>query len=433
MFLSQFFAPTLKENPAEASTISHTLMLRSGMIRQLSSGLYTWLPLGLKVLKKVEGVIRFNMDLAGCNEVLMSCIQPSSLWKESGRYEDYGKEMLRMKDRHDNEMLFGPTHEEVITDLFKNNVKSYKELPKIFYQCQWKFRDEIRPRFGVMRGREFFMKDAYSFDIDASASKEAYELMFRVYMGIFDDLGLKVIPVKADNGAIGGDMSHEFHVLAETGESEIYYDAAFEELSEDDLFDIDVVTKIYAVAGEKHDPKTCPVPKDRLRVKRGIEVGHIFNFGTKYTEAMNASVTGQDSAKIFPHMGSYGIGISRLVAAIIEANHDDRGPVWPNGVEPFEASVINLKVGDAICDNFAMKLYLALVRDLNMDTIYDNTENSPGVKLANNDLFGSPFQFIISPKHAPSETIEIIDRRTKESQLISFEEFMANGAIEAKE
>jgi len=323
MKITKFFLPTLKEAPIDATVASHQLMIRAGMIRQTASGIYSWLPLGLMVLRKVENIIRREMNESGALEVLMPTIQPSELWIESGRYDVYGKEMLKIKDRHQRDLLYGPTHEEVVTDLFRKNISSYKDLPKNLYQINWKFRDEIRPRFGLMRGREFLMKDSYSFDIDEEKSKETYDLMYKTYVKIFLSMGLKPIPVKADTGPIGGSLSHEFHILAETGESEIYYDKKFEDLFLKKGFDISEMQNIYAMADEMHNPEKCNIPEDRLAIKRGIEVGHIFNFKDKYSKAMNSMVLDRNGEKIYPQMGSYGIGVSRVVAAAIEANHDE--------------------------------------------------------------------------------------------------------------
>ncbi|MEE8516532.1 MAG: proline--tRNA ligase, partial [Alphaproteobacteria bacterium] len=326
MHLSAYFLPTLKETPAEAQIVSHRLMLRAGMIRQSSAGIYSWLPLGLRVLQNITRIVREEQDAAGCQEILMPTIQPAELWEESGRYDGYGKEMLRITDRHEREMLYGPTNEEQITDIFRHLIKSYRDLPKNLYQIQWKFRDEIRPRFGVMRGREFLMKDNYSFDLDFAGAKRSYDNMYVTYLRTFRRLGLTAIPVRADPGAIGGDMSHEFQILAETGESEIFYDATFDELrAKGEQPDLETLKSLYAATDDEHDPAACPLPGDRLRTARGIEVGHIFYFGTKYSAPMGAVVTGADGESITVEMGSYGIGISRLAGAIIEASHDDAG------------------------------------------------------------------------------------------------------------
>lgn len=410
MKLSNYFLPTLKENPADAFVTSHQLMIRAGMIRQTASGIYSWLPLGLRVLKKISEIVRVEMDKIGALEVLMPTIQPSELWIESGRYEAYGKEMLRIKDRHDRDILYGPTHEEVITDIFRKNLTSYKDLPKNFYQIHWKFRDEIRPRFGVMRGREFLMKDAYSFDLDEVTAKKTYNQIYATYFKIFKRMGLKAIALRADTGAIGGDLSHEFHILADSGESAIYYDQKFDQILASDDFDINEMQKIYAMADEMHKEENCPVPKENLAVKRGIEVGHIFNFGSKYSKALNASITNQQGQKIYPNMGSYGIGVSRLVAAIIEANHDQNGIIWPINVAPFKVAIINLKPGDQNCDKISEDIYQKLNNN-NVEVLYDDTHNNVGQKLAVIDLIGIPTQIIIGPKLAALQKVEVKNRR----------------------
>jgi prolyl-tRNA synthetase len=428
MKLSQYFLPTLKENPIDATVISHQLMIRAGMIRQTASGIYTWLPLGLKTLRKVEKIIRQEMDKSGALEVLMPTIQPAELWQESGRYDAYGKEMLRIKDRHDRDILYGPTHEEVITDIFRKNVTSYKDLPKNFYQIHWKFRDEIRPRFGLMRGREFLMKDSYSFDIDEVAAKKTYNLMYETYFRIFKKMGLNAIAVKADTGAIGGDLSHEFHVLANTGESAIYYDNQFDELSKLKDLDIAKLQTLYAMADEMHVAEKCPLKDGQLSSKRGIEVGHIFNFGTKYSKALKASVMGAGSPeekmggkmgenKIFPNMGSYGIGVSRIVAAAIEANHDENGIIWPKEIAPFQVALINVKSGDELCDKTCEEIYQKLSAQ-NVEVIYDDTKNSLGQKFATADLIGIPTQIIVGPKSAAAGKVEIKNRKSGEKQEI---------------
>ena len=377
MRLSRYFLPVIKENPVEAQIISHRLMLRAGMIRQLASGIYNWLPLGLRVLGNIEKIVRDEMDKAGAVEILMPTMQPAELWQESGRYEDYGKEMLRIRDRHDHDMLYGPTNEEVVTDIFRQNVRSYKNLPLNLYQIQWKFRDEIRPRFGVMRGREFCMKDAYSFDMDYESATASYDTMYLTYLKIFRRMGLTAIPLRANSGAIGGDLSHEFQILAETGESALFYDAAFETMVQQDPIDIVALRNLYAAVDEKHDPENCPVPTDRLRAKRGIEVGHIFYFGTKYTKAMNVVINDAKGERVMPHMGSYGIGVSRLAAAIIESSHDEAGIIWPEEVAPFTIGVINLKAGDAATTPVADALYHKLA-DAGCKVLYDDTEDSAG-------------------------------------------------------
>jgi prolyl-tRNA synthetase len=409
MRLSQYFLPLIKENPSEAAIVSHRLMLRAGMVRQLSSGIYNWLPLGLKVLKKIEQIIREEMNEAGAVELLMPTMQPAQLWQESGRYDDYGKEMLRVTDRHDHAMLYGPTNEEVLTDIFRQNVKSYKDLPMNLYQIQWKFRDEIRPRFGVMRGREFYMKDAYSFDIDAKSARESYEIMFKAYIKTFRRLGLKAIPVRADNGAIGGDLSHEFQILAETGESQLYYDRAFESHLDQEDVDFDKLVSLYAAADEMHDSENCPVASSELLTQRGIEVGHIFNFGLKYSEAMKAAVPGPDGKDIYPNMGSYGIGVSRLVGAIIESSHDENGIIWPKSVAPFDVALINIRPQDEECSRACEELYQKL-KSLGLDVLYDDTADSAGKKFAAMDLIGIPAQLAIGPRGLKDNKVEFKKR-----------------------
>ena len=368
---SQFFLPVLKDTPAEAQIVSHRLMLRAGMIRQSSAGIYSWLPLGIRVLKKIEQIVREEQDAAGAQELLMPTIQPADLWRESGRYDDYGLEMLRITDRHERDMLFGPTNEELITDIFRGSIRSYRQLPLNLYHIQWKFRDEVRPRFGIMRGREFLMKDAYSFDLDAEASRHAYNKMFVAYLRTYERMELKAIPMQADTGPIGGDLSHEFIILADTGESEVYCHADYLDFQAPDAsvaYDDDLSpvikhwTSHYAATDEKHDPARfdAEVPKDRQISTRGIEVGHIFYFGNKYSKPMGAMVMNADGIEVPVEMGSYGIGVSRLVGAIIEASHDDDGIIWPAAVAPFHVGLINLKVGDNACDAAAGEIYKKL-------------------------------------------------------------------------
>ena len=422
MRLSHYFLPTLKETPAEAQIASHRLMLRSGMINQTTAGIYSWLPLGLRVLQKIEKIVAEEQDRIGCHRVLMPTLQPASLWKESGRYDDYGKEMLRIKDRHDRDMLYGPTNEEVITDIVRQYVKSYRQLPQTLYQIGWKFRDEIRPRFGVMRGREFFMKDGYSFDLNYEGAKETYKKIFESYLVTFRRMGLTAIPVQADSGAIGGDLSHEFQIVAPTGESTIYYDAAYDSLKPEEMT-FDHLQTLYAAADEKHDADKCPVPADRLKSARGIEVGHIFYFGTKYSKAMNLSVVGADGESIIPEMGSYGIGVSRLVGAIIEANHDDNGIVWPDAVAPFQVGLINAKSGDARADEIANNLYQILTKQ-GFEVLYDDRDERPGVKFSNMDLIGIPGQIIVGNKTLEHGVVEIKNRRTGERNDMSIETWL---------
>ena len=414
MRLSRYFLPLLKETPAEAQIVSHQLMLRAGMIRQSSAGIYSWLPLGLRVLRRVEQIVREEMDAAGCNEILMPTIQPAELWQESGRYEDYGKEMLRITDRHERPMLYGPTHEEVVTDIFRRSVRSYRDLPVNLYQIQWKFRDEIRPRFGVMRGREFYMKDNYSFDLDFEGAKRSYDNMFVAYLKTFRRLGLTAIPMRAASGAIGGDLSHEFQVLAATGESQVYYDAAFEEI--DFLHDMPAIEELkalYAATDEQHDPARCPVPAERLRSGRGIEVGQIFYFGTKYSKTLGATVTGPDGQETPVEMGSYGIGVSRLVGALIEVFHDDAGIKWPEAVAPFQLGLIHLRPGDAACDTAVGALETALAR-AGVEVLTDDRDESAGAKFATMDLIGLPWQAVVGPRGVKQGMVELKSRATGE-------------------
>ena len=422
MRLSNYFLPTLKETPLEATIISHQLLLRAGMIRQTASGIYSWLPLGLRVLRKIENIIRQEMDKAGALEVLMPTIQPAELWIESGRYDAYGKEMLRIKDRHDRDILYGPTHEEVITDLFRKNINSYKDLPKNFYQINWKFRDEIRPRFGLMRGREFLMKDSYSFDIDEENARKTYNLMYETYYKIFLRMGLRPIALRADTGAIGGDLSHEFHILADVGESAIFYDKKLDEIFEKNStnanFDIQSLQKIYATADDLHDPHNCPVPADQLVSRRGIEVGQIFNFGLKYSQALQASVLGANSQKIYPNMGSYGIGVSRVVSATIEANHDEKGIIWPEALAPFAVMLINIRNNDENCNKACEEIYHKL-QNQGIEVLYDDSANSLGQKFAVADLIGIPKQIIVGPKSLSLGMVEIKDRKTGEKHEIN--------------
>lgn len=424
MRVTKYFLPILKENPVDAKIVSHRLMLRAGMIRQLSSGLYSWLPLGFKVLKNIENIVRKYMNLAGAIEVLMPCIQPAELWLESGRYDDYGKEMLRITDRHEHSLLFGPTNEEAITDIFRNDIKSYKELPKNFYHIQWKFRDEIRPRFGVMRGREFLMKDAYSFDLDEASAKISYDNMFDAYLKSFKAMGLHVVPVRAVTGAIGGNLSHEFHVITKNGESQVYYDPQIDTIVKHKQIDIQKLQTLYAAADEKHDPSMCPLTDTTLKVAQGSEVGHIFYFGTKYSKAMNTMITNKEGQQVYPEMGSYGIGISRLVAAIIEASHDDSGIIWPASVAPFTVSLINLNVKDATSSDLGEKLYEQLQK-AGIEVLYDDSANSVGSKFATHDLIGSPWQVIVGPRLAKDGLVELKNRKTGATEQLSSESAMA--------
>jgi len=419
MRVSRYFMPVLRDDPAEAEIVSHRLMLRCGMIQQAAAGIYDWLPLGFRVLKKVEQICREEMERAGAIEILMPTIQPASWWKESGRYEAYGKEMLRIRDRHDREMLYGPTNEENVVDIFRRHVKSYRQLPLNLFHIQWKFRDEIRPRFGVMRGREFLMKDAYSFDLDYEGAKRSYENMFVAYLRTFRRMGLVAIPMVAESGPIGGNMSHEFQILASTGESVVYYDAAFEEIdfSVDDI-DVKQLTSLYAAVEERHDPQHCPVPPERLRRARGIEVGHIFYFGTKYSKPMGATVTGPDGREVYVEMGSYGIGVSRLVGAIIEAHHDEKGIVWPESVAPFKVALIGLRLDDGACRKMADDLYEKM-RSAGIEVLYDDTDERPGSKFATMELIGIPWQVVVGPRSVRQGVVELRHRATGESFELS--------------
>lgn len=427
MRISKYFLNLTKEDPLGAQVISHKLMLRSSMIKQISSGIYAWLPLGLKVLNKVSSIVRKNMDSIGAVELLMPTIQPSELWVQSGRYEVYGKEMLKIKDRHDHEMLYGPTAEEVITHIFQQSVSSYKELPKILYNIQWKFRDEIRPRFGVMRGREFLMKDAYSFDLDFESAKNTYNKMYDAYINTFNDLGVKSIAVKADSGPIGGDMSHEFHILADTGESTIYCDKRLQNL--DPKTHLEEIKKLYAADSEKHDP--LAIKEEDLIVKKGIEVGHIFYFGTKYSDAFKLQLLNREGKRLPLEMGSYGIGVGRIVAAIIEASHDERGIIWPEEVAPFNVSLINLKPSDNASSVFADELYEKL-QNLGLEVLYDDSDDSAGAKFAAHDLIGIPAHIIIGPRLVGERKVELKDRRTGSTEVLTIEELLNKLSLKFK-
>ena len=422
MYLSRFLMPTLKENPAEAQIVSHRYMMRSGMIRQSSAGIYSWLPLGLRVLKKIEQIVREEQNFAGCQELLMPTIQPATIWRESGRYEDYGKEMLRITDRHEREMLYGPTNEELITEIFRGSVRTYKDLPKLLYHIQWKFRDEVRPRFGVMRGREFLMKDTYSFDLNFDGAKKTYNKMFVAYLRTFARMGLRAIPMAADSGPIGGDMSHEFLILADTGESEVFchkdilsFDLPKDNIDYNEDFQpiVDKWTELYAATDEKHNLSQESLLAEDLVSARGIEVGHIFYFGTKYSKTMNAFISSPSGQEIPVEMGSYGIGISRLVAGIIEASHDDDGIIWPESVAPFDIGIINLSSGNESCDSACEDLYFRL-GNAGLDVLYDERDERAGVKFANMDLIGLPWQIIAGPRGIKNGVIELKNRATGE-------------------
>jgi prolyl-tRNA synthetase len=421
MRLSRYFLPTLRETPKEAEIVSHRLMLRAGLIRQQSAGIYSWLPIGKRVLHNIEQIVREEQDRSGAIEVLMPTLQSADLWRESGRYDDYGKEMLRIKDRHERDMLYGPTNEEMITEIFRAYVASYRTLPLNLYHIQWKFRDEVRPRFGVMRGREFLMKDAYSFDLDREAARAAYNRMFVAYLRTFDRLGLKAIPMRAESGPIGGDMSHEFIILASTGESAVFCSrdlldlpipAADIDFRSDLSPVVEAWTSHYAATDEMHDAEAFNrLPEDKRVTARGIEVGHIFYFGTKYSEPMGAKVQGPDGNEHFVHMGSYGVGVSRLVAAVIEASHDEAGIIWPDSVAPFAVALINLKPGDTATEAAAEKLYGQLEK-AGISVLYDDVDQRAGAKFASMDLIGLPWQVIVGPKGAAAGEAEIKRRAT---------------------
>ena len=427
MRLSRYFLPILKETPKEAEIVSHRLMLRAGMIRQQSAGIYAWLPLGHRVLNKIQRIVEEEQNRSGAVQLLMPTIQPADLWRESGRYDAYGKEMLRIEDRHERDMLFGPTNEEMVTDIFRSYVRSYKDLPLNLYHVQWKFRDEVRPRFGVMRGREFLMKDAYSFDLDKERATEAYRRMFVAYLRTFARMGLTAIPMKADTGPIGGDLSHEFIVLASTGESEVFLDKDILGLpipGEDTDFGGDLSgiieqwTTPYAATDEMHDEAAFEaVAEDKKVSARGIEVGHIFYFGTKYSEPMGAKVMTGEGKEVPVHMGSYGIGVSRLLGAIIEACHDDDGIVWPKEVAPFHVGVINMKVGsecDAVCESVYAELEKAGV-----EVLYDDRKTSAGQKFASMDLIGLPYQLVVGPRGLKTGEVEVKDRATGAREMLT--------------
>ena len=431
MRLSKYFLPTLKETPSEAQIVSHRYMLRAGMIRQASAGIYSWLPLGYRVLKKIEQIVREEQNASGAQEVLMPTIQSADLWRQSGRYEDYGLEMLRITDRHDREMLYGPTNEEQITEVFGAHVKSYRHLPRNLYHIQWKFRDEVRPRFGVMRGREFLMKDAYSFDLDADTGRIAYNKMFVAYLRTYARMELQAIPMQAETGPIGGDMSHEFIILADTGESEVYCHRDFLErdvLQRDIDYDsdlqplVDEWTSLYAATDDMHDAGRfeSEVPVDQRVTARGIEVGHIFFFGDKYSKALGALVSTPAGDEVPVQMGSYGIGVSRLVGAIIEASHDDKGIIWPDSVAPFKVGLINLRTGDEACDATCNELY-AKLGDAGVEVLYDDRQERAGAKFADMDLIGLPWQLIAGPRGLKDGKVELKSRRSGDTEELSIE------------
>ena len=430
MRLSRYTLPLLKETPGDAQIVSHQLMLRAGLVRQTAAGIYAWLPLGLRVMRKIEAIVREEQDRAGALEILMPTIQAADLWRESGRYDAYGPEMLRLKDRHDRDMLYSPTAEELFTRVFADGARSYRDLPRILYQIQWKFRDEVRPRFGVMRGREFLMKDAYSFDLDEAGGRHSYNRMFVAYLRTFARMGLQAIPMRADTGPIGGDLSHEFIVLAPTGESEVFYHRNWEALrsTQVDADDADALqayvsglTADYAATDEKRDPAAEAAAGEALRTSRGIEVGHIFFFGDKYTKALGMSVQGRDGTQVTPLMGSYGIGISRLVGAAIEASHDKDGIIWPDALAPYKAAILNLRADDPACTAAADALYAGLGED----SLYDDRDERGGAKFAAADLVGLPWQIVIGPKGVAAGTVELKCRATGEKAEVSAEDALA--------
>jgi prolyl-tRNA synthetase len=431
MRLSRYFLPALKEAPADAQIISHQLMLRAGMIKQEAAGIYAWLPLGMRVLHKIEKIVREEQERAGAVELLMPTIQSADLWKESGRYDAYGKEMLRIIDRHEREMLYGPTNEEMITDIFRTYVRSYKQLPLNLYHIQWKFRDEVRPRFGVMRGREFLMKDAYSFDVTVEGAKQSYYRMFCAYLNTFSRMGLKAVPMRADTGPIGGDLSHEFIVLAETGESAVFCDSALVDMPppgkdldfwQDLLPEVEKRTKLYAATEEMHDAARFEkeVPADRRLAARGIEVGHIFYFGTKYSAPMKAEVATAEGKNIPVEMGSYGIGVSRLLGAIIEASHDDKGVIWPRAVAPFETAVVSLRSDDADVTKVCESAYEQL-KNAGIDVLYDDTADRPGAKFSTMELIGVPELIVVGPKGVKAGVVEYRNRKAGSSEEMTLE------------
>jgi prolyl-tRNA synthetase len=436
MRLSRYFLPVLRENPAEAQIVSHRYMLRAGMIKQQAAGIYSWLPLGYRVLRRIEQIVHEEQVRAGHIPLLMPTLQPADLWRESGRYDDYGQEMLRIRDRQERDLLYGPTNEEMITDIFRSHVSSYRDLPLTLYHIQWKFRDEMRPRFGVMRGREFLMKDGYTFDVDRASALHAYNRHMVSYLRTYERMGLTAIPMRAASGPIGGDNTHEFLVLAQTGESEVFYDDRVTALklgsraiNYDDRDQVAGVcaefTTLYARTDETHDPAAfAAVPEAHRKVGRGIEVGQIFYFSTKYSEPMGALVTNAEGERVPVHMGSHGIGVSRLLGAIIEASHDDRGIIWPEGVTPFPCGIVNLRPGDAAADGACTALYQRLAAQ-GLEPLYDDTEARAGEKFATMDLIGLPWRITVGPRGLKAGLVELTSRRTGESEEMSPEAAVA--------
>jgi prolyl-tRNA synthetase len=433
---SRAFLPVLKDSPSDAQIVSNRLMLRAGLIRQTAAGIYAWLPLGFRVLKKIEQIVREEQDRAGAQEILMPTIQSAELWRESGRYDAYGPEMLRIRDRHDREMLYGPTNEEMLTAIVRDEFKSYRDLPRMLYHIQWKFRDEVRPRFGVMRGREFLMKDAYSFDLDEAGARLSYYTQLLAYLRTFSRMGIRAVPMKAASGPIGGDLSHEFIVLAPTGESEVFYDAAFDDmdwsrtgLRTDDAVGLhnlfNDVSSTYAATDETHDEdRWAEISEERRRTGRGIEVGHIFYFGDKYSKPMGLKVSGPDGQMVTPMMGSYGIGVSRLVAAIIEASHDEAGIIWPEAVAPWKVGLVTMRQDDEATVAAADDLYGKLAT-AGVEVLYDDRDERGGVKLGTMDLIGLPWQVIIGPRGIASGVVELKNRATGGKEELSLESALA--------
>lgn len=432
MRLSRYFLPVTKETPADAEVISHKLMLRAGLVRQTSAGIYAWLPLGLRVLKKIEQIVREEQDRAGAVEMLMPTLQSADLWRESGRYDAYGPEMLRIEDRQGRDLLYGPTNEEMVTSIFRDGAKSYRDLPRMLYHIQWKFRDETRPRFGVMRGREFLMKDAYSFDLDEAGGRISYNKQFVAYLRTFARMGLRAIPMQADTGPIGGDLSHEFIILAPSGESEVFFHKSWEEARSAEDYDVDIentdglqafvdsMTTEYAATDEKRDEAREAEMGDDLLKSRGVEVGHIFFFGDKYSKAMGLKVSGNDGSMITPVMGSYGVGVSRLAGAIIEASHDDDGIVWPEAVAPYKVGLINMRADDEACVAAADDLY-AKLEAAGVEVLYDDRDERGGAKFATMDVIGLPWQLIVGPRGLKNGVVELKQRSTGEREEVSAE------------
>ena len=436
MRVSRYFLPVLKESPSDAQIVSHKLMLRAGLVRQTAAGIYAWLPVGFRVLKKIEQIVREEQDKAGAIELLMPTLQSADYWRATGRYDAYGPEMLRITDRQDRELVYGPTNEDMLTSILQGSMKSYRDLPRTLYHIQWKFRDEIRPRFGVMRGREFLMKDAYSFDLDEAGARISYNRMFAAYLRTFARMGLRAIPMQADTGPIGGDLSHEFIILAPSGESEVFFHKSWETLraAEDYAVDsndpnalqtfVDSMTADYAATDEKRDEARETTLGGDLRQSRGIEVGHIFYFGDKYTKPLGFTVSGRDGEAATPVGGSYGIGVSRLVGAIIEASHDDAGIIWPDSVAPWKVGVVTMRQDDEASVAAAEELYASL-QLAGVETAYDDRDERGGAKLATMDLIGLPWQLIVGPRGIAAGTVELKRRSSGERHELSVESALA--------